>query len=147
MKVSPISSDAAHTAANAFRTWPRGMYDFEVVSAIDTTSKAGNAMTELELRIHNKEGKSRTQKDWLVESEATSYKVRHFAASTGLLPMYEKGDLPAEAMVGRAGKLMLGIEKDKGGVYPDKNKVSDYIPMNGKLIGSADPELDDAIPF
>lgn len=155
MKVTPISDNAAHTQANAFRCWPRGLYDFEVLTAIDKVSGAGNDMVELELRVYNTEGKERTVKDWLVSSEGMAYKLRHFASATGMLPQYERGELKSSEMPGKTGRCQLGIEAGKqvpgtNDKYPDKNKVQDYAPTvaGGKtpLIASV-ADMDDEVPF
>lgn len=148
MKVSPISETVANTQANAFRVWPRGAYDFEVLTAIDKRSKSGNEMVELELRVHDRDGKTRKLRDWLVESEGVAYKVRHFAAATGMLAQYEKGELKTDQMPGKTGRCKLGIEKGNDKYPDDRNKIDDYIAAGGPLIASVpDPQLNDDIPF
>lgn len=144
MKVTPISEADARAAG----LWKRGLYDFEVLTAIETLSKAGNDMIELELRVFTTEGKGRVFKDWLVSSDGVAYKVRHFASAAGLLPQYEKGELRAADCVGKTGRCQIGIEKGKD-PYPDKNKINDYAPIvpGAPLIASVAPELDDEIPF
>lgn len=153
MKVTPISDATARKQANPF-VWPKGPVDFEVLSAIGKDSKAGNAMSELKLRVTNTEGKTKLLDDWLVASDATAYKVRHFADATGMLAQYEKGELDERDMVGRTGQLMLGIKRGEpdgqGGTYPDKNKVLDYVAA---AVGAQPPKAtapaspDDEIPF
>lgn len=144
MKVNPISEQDAAAPG----LWKRGLYDFEVVTAVEKVSKGGNDMTELLNKVFDASGKSRLVNDYLVESEGMAYKTRHFAAATGMLKQYEKGDVPAADMVGKTGRCQLTIEKGKDG-YPDKNKIQDYVPTTGKLIASvADKDLpDDEIPF
>lgn len=53
-------------------------------------------------------------------------------------PLSWEDDLP-----GKEGWMILGIQKDKSGEYPDKNKVQKYVtgPPNRK------PRTDDDIPF
>lgn len=145
MKVTPISE----ADANAAGLWKRGLVDFEVTDAKEKLSKAGNDMIELLVKVYNAEGKSRTLFDYLVSSEATAYKVRHFAAATGMLPQYEKGELRALDCVGKTGRCQMGIDKGKNG-YPDRNNISDYaVKVGGEpLIASmSTEELDDDIPF
>lgn len=150
MRFTPISEAAAKTQASTFGLWQRGIYDFEVTEAKDRISASGNAMIELNVTVYNKEGHTRKVYDYLIDSEKTGYKVRHFASSVGLSKEYENGELDAEALIGKSGKLQLYIKKDKAGVYPDKNAVSDYVPVvpGAPLIASRAPEeLDDEIPF
>jgi len=152
MRFEPMTDNAADTQANAFRLWKRGLYDFEVVEAEDRTSKAGNDMVELQVRIYNQEGRSRVIFDYLVATEATGYKIRHFASATGMLAQYEKGELDAKQMLGKTGRCQLGIQKDKQGLYPDKNIINDYVPKvaggeSGVSSAPAADEMDDEIPF
>lgn len=151
MRVTPISEADAKAAG----LWKRGLYDFEVLTAMDACSKAGNDMIELELKVYDTEGKPRIFKDWLVSGDhpLTAAKVRHFASATGQLPQYERGELKAGECVGKTGRCAVGIEPEKGG-YQAKNKVSDYVPLvaGAPLIASMSAkdvakELDDDIPF
>lgn len=147
MKVTPISEADARAAG----LWKRGLYDFQVMTAIDTQSKAGNEMIELETKVFNQEGRFRIFKDWLVSSDhpLNMAKVRHFASATGLLPQYEKGELRAADCIDKTGQCQIGIEKGKD-PYPDKNKIADYAPTPAKgapLIASVTELPDDEIPF
>lgn len=125
-----------------------GVYDYEVVYAQDKVSKSGNDMIELKLRIFSDRGE-RLIHDYLLE--AIAYKLRHFCESAGILSQYEAGSLIAEDCLGKAGKLKLGIQRDKTGAYPDKNTVQDY-----EVDGASEPKpvrfeqvalKDDNVPF
>lgn len=144
MKVAPISESEA-IAPGLLK---RGLYDFEVIEATEKLSSTGNDMIELLNKVYDTEGRSRLLKDWLVETEGMAYKTRHFATTTGTLKDYEKGELRAADLVGKVGRCQVGIEKDKKLLYPDKNKIQDYVPASGKLVASVpDPQMDDEIPF
>jgi hypothetical protein len=123
MKFNPISEEEAE--AQSSDLWPAGEYDFEVREATEKESSAGNDMTELELWIYDKHGSRRLVFDYLVATEKSAWKLRHFAASCGLLPQYQKGVLMANEMVGRTGKCEIGIRKQEG--YADKNTVRSYL--------------------
>lgn len=121
-----------------------GEYDFLVADATDKLSAKGNEMVELKLQLEDGDGRQFVIFDYLVSIDSMAYKVRHFAETTGLLPQYEKGDLPAELMVGHTGRCKIGVQPAKG-QYQAKNVVSDYLG-----VGSADPVkqlVDDEIPF
>lgn len=126
-----------------------GEYDFAVVDAIEKLSKSGNEMVELKLQMEDKEGRQFTIFDYLVSTESMAYKVRHFAASVGLVAQYDKGDMAAEYMLGRTGRCKLGTKPAKDG-YPAQNKVNDYIGTSAeepvKELAAAD-DFDDQIPF
>lgn len=131
---------------------PIGEYDFEVTDAVEKQSKAGNDMVELAIKVYDTEGVGRIVNDWLVDTEKAAFKIRHFAEAVGLLPDYERGSIPAEIMVGRAGRCKVSIKKDTTGQYPDKNGIADYI--KAKVTNGAAPrspvtaaDLNDDIPF
>ncbi len=90
--------------------------------------------------------------DYLLTSFA--YKLRHFCAVTGLMRNYEDGNLEAEDCIGKSGKAEIiiqpGSENPKGGYYPDKNSIKDYI-AGDKYAKPTKPEnndlLDQDVPF
>lgn len=123
-----------------------GVYDFEVMEAEDTTSKAGNDMAAIVLRIEDSEGRCFKVQDWLVATDGGAYKVRHFAEATGLLAEYEKGDMPAGFMIGKTGKAKIAV-KPAEGQYRAKNTVADYVLGGAVATSSAPKDLDDSIPF
>lgn len=122
-----------------------GVYDFECVEAEDTESKAGNDMAAIQIRI---DGHPLKIADWLVATEAMAFKVRHFAETTGLLAEYEAGDLPAEMMIGKIGRVKIGIRPAEG-QFRAKNNVVDYVPDGGAVATPKTPPIedDDEIPF
>lgn len=131
--------------------WPKGTYDFEVAEAAEKQSSKGNDMIELVVRLFDAEGKSRKVFDWLVDTEGGAYKIRHFAEATGMLEAYERGELRASDMEGKAGSCIVIISKDKTGQYPDKNAISDYVKPKDGTAASPErfkrEEMDDEIPF
>lgn len=156
MKVNPITEAEATSQASAFSLWPKGVYDFEVVSAVEKVSRKGADMIELEVRVFNAEGRTRVVRDWLLEGEYTSYKVRHFAAAVGLLDQYEKGALNSGDLAGRTGRLKLGINRGKlkdesdprSERYPDQNSINDYLTATAAKASVSKPaDMDDVIPF
>ena len=132
----------------------KGEYDFVVMSAEETQSKAGNDMIALKISVMDEEERGHTVFDYLVSTDAMSYKLRHFAASIGLLADYEGGNLPAEKMEGRAGRCTIVVTPARDG-YAAKNSVQDYIAADGPIDSrlpaaekkSNAKELDDEIPF
>lgn len=128
-----------------------GLYDFEVVEAEDKTSKAGNDMVAIGIRIEDANGRGFKVLDWLVGTDGGAFKVRHFAEAVGLLAEYEKGDLPAGYMIGKTGRCKLTI-KPGSGEFRAKNAVADYIAGGavepvGRTAKLPDSFDDDTIPF
>jgi hypothetical protein len=106
------------------KLWKKGEYAFEIADAIERQSKAGKTMIELRLRITD--GKNeRIISDYLLDE--TAGKLRHCAAACSLLDKYEQGSLSDKDFKGKRGHLVLGVEKDRAKVYPDKNVVLDYV--------------------
>lgn len=155
MKFTPKSEAEIQGAADerlASYLWPKGNYDFEVLDCSDETSKAGNDMIKLMLKVYNADGKTQNVFDYLLES--MEHKLRHAAYAVGLGERYEAGDLEAADFEGKSGKLTLDIQPAKDG-YAAKNVVKDYVVSDeGQVKASAAKtakapraELDDEIPF
>lgn len=137
--------------------WPVGVYNFEVIERVtlggknyatsDCTSKAGNDMILLVLNVFNDAGDCKVLMDYILESGAA--KLRNVAVACNLLDKYENGQLFAADFIGKKGDLRLGIEIDKSGQYPNKNRVANYITEKTEKESSSavHPALDDSIPF
>lgn len=122
-------------------------YDFEVLEASDEVSKkSGNPMIKLKLQVFGHDGRSIHIFDYLME--AMAFKLRHFCDGAGILPKYEAGEVTALDCKGRTGKVLLAIQSDKAGIYPDKNVVKDYHKAS-EIVGgdSASDDDQDSIPF
>lgn len=137
-------------------------YDFEVVSAEETTSKSGNDMIAMVLKVFDGEGGSRPVRDWLVSTEGGLRKISGFAKSVGMTTEYKSGELSAYAIEKAAGRCR--IKRDPNIGYEPKNTVAYYIDpdraaFGGGLAGavsrpvqqavrqSVPTDLDDEIPF
>ena len=139
---------------------PPGTYDFEISSAEEAVSSAGNDMIKLTLHVYEDSGARRTLFDYLLG--ALPHKLRHAAEVCGLLNDYENGTLDAGDFEQKTGRIKVGIQKDKNGQYPDRNSVLDYIMPNKDARSGSAPmpqprsrqnvrtpagDIDDEIPF
>ena len=145
------------------RIFEKGEYQFKVTDAIERNSAKGNPMIELTLEIYHSTitGKTNIVKCFLMTSEPNfEFLIRHFCYSVGLIQSYESGNLIASTLIGKYGYALIGIETDKEGKYPDKNRVLDFIEKSPTQIGQnglktvsqslpTDPSktLNDDIPF
>ena len=131
-----------------------GVYDFEVKNAEDQVSKANNDMIKLTLTVFDDEGQPHVVFDYLLDAMAA--KLRHAAEVFGMLAKYETGALISDEMIGKNGKVKIGIKKSEG--YPDQNNVLDYVISSApnapahriasRPAGRPAPsDLDDEIPF
>jgi hypothetical protein len=104
---------------------PPGNYQFEVMEAKESMSKAGNDMIELKLKIFMPDGRERVIFDYLLE--ALEFKLAHFMECVGLFDKYTAGKVEAHDCWGKSGEVKIYIQKDKSGQYPDKSAVGDYL--------------------
>lgn len=110
---------------------PEGVYDYTIDKATDTTSKkTGAPMIAVELTVFSDRG-DRKIKDWLMEKMA--WKLKHFAFSVGLGQAYENGDLSADALVGRSGKVRLK-KGQANGDFAARNEVKDYVVPDSETM-------------
>jgi hypothetical protein len=113
---------------------PKGVYDFEILDALEKTSGAGNEMIELTVSVSkNGNGPGRTLADYLLPKRPE--KLRHCCAACELMAEYDSGSLCDGDFKGKRGRLKLAVEKGRGG-YPDRNIIEDYLtPLLGLRAG------------
>jgi hypothetical protein len=128
---------------------PEGEYNIEVLDANDKTSKAGNEMIELGLKVFKDDGSHILVTDYLMEK--ILYKLKHACECFGLQKEYKNESVVANDFIGKTGKAKIVIQVDKEGKYPDKNGVKDYVVKDGQKIedyeANGEPLESDDIPF
>lgn len=123
-----------------------GLYNFEVTQAEDTTSKSGNSMIKLTLKVWDKSGNDHYIWDYLVDLESMWFRSKNFLESVNAT--YENVHLAAVDCLQKSGKLVLEIRKDANGHYPDQNGVkSYYVEPKNDLFSESKDDFDDEIPF
>jgi hypothetical protein len=130
-----------------------GTYEYQVIDAKESISKAGHDMIEMKLMLWDKDGRERVMYDYLLE--AMGHKLRHFCESHGMLNKYESGQLAATDCRDKQGKVEVTIQSGKpnpnGGIYPSRNSVKDYVVGDVATIDKqAIPvknEFDNDLPF
>ncbi len=141
---------------------PKGTYDFEVAKAEDGTSKRGNEMIKVALKVFAPNGGTPFVYDYLLEAFLS--KLLNFCSCTGLMDRYSAGALTADDCWGKVGKVEIDIEPASG-KFKAKNVVVDYVrkddvnfdqtPMSGNTRRANLPTIsqqaadmsDDDIPF
>lgn len=129
---------------------PKGTYDFEVVKAEDAQSKKGNEMIKVCLKVFAPNGGTPFVWDYLLE--AFLGKLLNFCSATNLMAAYNSGNLTADMLYGKCGKVEIDIEaaSDK---YKAKNVVVDYVRDSDTTVGvssgsvSGSDMAEDDIPF
>lgn len=143
MKFTPRTEEEV----KKFTLLEKGLGNFEVISATEEFSEKRQCdMLHLILKVWDVHGKQGLIHDYILNNEDFEWKLRHFCYSANLDTYYEKGDVKPEYCVGAAGKLDIGISKDKSGKYPDKNSVKDYI-FEKPPESDKEEFKDDDIPF
>lgn len=150
MRFTPITEEQAKAQESG--VWPDDLYDYEVAECTEETSRNGNEMLHLKVWIFDKSGKRKMLHDYLVSSAA--WKIRQFAASSGLLDAFETGNLMEGEIVGRTGVCEVGIEPANG-QWPEKNKIKTWCPKEPRKASAPVDRrtkhpagaIDDEIPF
>lgn len=128
---------------------PDGEYDFEIANAEEATSKAGNPMITLRLRVFGPDGEPHPVRDWILDDNHR--KLRGLCEAVGLLARYEDGEVSDADLMGCTGRAKVVIRKDKNGQYPDQNGVAYYIKSADQHAAPAPTRkremVDDDIPF
>lgn len=125
-----------------------GTYNYQVLDAKESLSKAGHEMIELKLMIWDKESKERVMFDYLLE--AMGHKLRHFCDSHGMLDKYNAGLLSSTDCWGKQGNVHVIVQQGKpnpaGGTYPSRNSVKDYVIVTAPQTVKKE-EFDQDLPF
>lgn len=119
------------------RLLPDGVYDFEVMSAEDATSKTGKDMIALTLRVFLPSGSAIQLKDWLLADDTMAWKLKKFCETIGMLEQYESGQFYAEDLDGRAGKVRIGSKTDPE--FGPQNRVVGYGEASRKAKAEPHP--------
>jgi hypothetical protein len=112
-------------------------YPATVESAVDKTSKSGNEMIEIKLKVFADDGSHRTVTDYLME--AMAHKLFHFAEATGNMDKYESGTLSSNDCEGKELFVKIGIDPANGN-FAAKNVVKDYVSPQSELKHAATKE-------
>ena len=113
-----------------------GDADFEIMSAEETKSKAGNPMLKLQLRVWDSNSKEGVVFDYLTPN--AQWKIRNFLESIDKLRLYGQGEVNPMDLEYSSGKCVLYIHKDKSGQYGDTIKVKDYFFPKDREVSLSD---------
>jgi len=81
---------------------PDGWYPFTVAKAEEKTSKKGNEMIEMSVKVYRGEGFSFVT-EYLMDNDFSARKLRHLAETCDLLEDYEAAGLNADDLAGKEG--------------------------------------------
>jgi hypothetical protein len=121
-----------------------GNYSFEVISAIEKQSKAGNTMIALNLKVGGEHSHTVFINDWLIkphdhedaeQAKNKIWKIRSFCYSIGLQDKYESGSLTDVECVGKKGMAKIKIRNDQNG--DPVNAIAYYLEQTSLTAFSA----------
>ena len=148
MRFKPMSEEDIQ----AMNLLPPGVYQFEVIDAVEKKDKNNKEFMALILKVWDNDGRERK----VFSNLFTERLLRHFCVSTNMIEKYEMGVINPIDCLGKSGCAEFGIEKDKTGKWPDKNSVIDFITKDSfRAINNAATEapikkaneFDDDLPF
>ncbi len=121
--------------------------DFEVGAAEETTSKRGNHMLKLSLRVWDKNGKEGFIFDYITDD--FEWKIKHLLESIGEGHKYQTEEVVPSDLIGKRGKCKIAIQKDKG--FGEQPKIKDYVPKSEDKVELETkkelPNFEDDTPF
>lgn len=127
MKITPKQESEL---SQGFALLPDGTYPFTILESDEIASKSaknkGKMMYALKLNVHGPKSDQHVYDyfaDWFSE-----WKLRHFAATTGQIKVYESGDFDGSLgkFNGKVGYVKIKTEPASGN-YAAKNVVEDYV--------------------
>jgi hypothetical protein len=99
---------------------PEGWHEAEVTSAEEKTSKTGNPMIEIRLKVYTPNGE-RTMRDWMLPTFPR--KLKHFCDAAGLESEYTLGCVEANHCTGKV--VMVEVKHTEGkGEYAGRTNAN-----------------------
>lgn len=121
-----------------------GWYDAEIISAEDTTSKAGNDMIKLTVKVYPEEGGSRTVWEYLTSAAAWKVGAWREAVAKPIPEGAAEVDVTAADFAGQRVHVMLAREAGNGG-YGPKNTIKEVANPKVSEIGDAKMRVQDVL--
>ncbi len=123
---------------------PAGQYAFLITKVEEKRTKNGKYdMLELSLSLWDIDGRERKLRDWVVLMDEMDWKLRHLAATCGLLDRYEDQLLEARDFMDKKGVVKIGLKDSQNefGEMIKTNSVVDYIKpsLNAVAANAAHP--------
>lgn len=104
--------------------WQGGIYNCFIIEAQEKTSRRGNEMIEVYVEITRSDGAKKCVRDYLLPQRPM--KLLKACKACGVEDKYLAGILSDDDLVGKRGKLKLGIERATV-EFPRRNVVVDYL--------------------
>jgi Protein of unknown function (DUF669) len=125
-----------------------GEYQFQVIKCEHKSSKSGNPMFELTLKIWDATGSDYTARDWLLLTEDAIFKIKRFWQCVGKPEMYEKGNCTEKDFVDQVGHCKTDVKPSDDGEQMFVRIVSYIKPLDDKVVvkpSNISPALEDFV--
>jgi hypothetical protein len=119
---------------------PDGEYDATIVSAVEKSSKSGNPMMEVAVRVYVPGGQTVEILDWLME--AMSWKIQHLSKAIG--HDFAAGSLDPADVMDRNVRVRVATQDSPQ--YGNQNRIGDYLGAASGTV-KKEAETDPDIPF
>jgi hypothetical protein len=118
---------------------PEGKYKFKITQAVDTASKAGEAMLKLTFAIHDELNKGTVYTNFNAKRAGL---LRGLAEAINLVKEYETGEMVGEQFLGKTGECVVVVKDDQYG------KKNDVVKFMGTDVSPTDMgSLASDVPF
>ncbi len=112
----------------SFEALPKGTYAVRVDKVTEQTSKNGNLMLNVQLKVIDGEYENRVIFDYITLTEAALWRVQDALIAMGLISEDDVDfELDPSDMIGC--ECLVKVVIDKQGDYEPSNKVKSYLPL------------------
>jgi len=128
-------------AKSEYAVLPNGEYESEVVSAVETVSKAGNDMIKLVLCVYGNEGEQVRVYDYIVTPN-TLWKLKSICRCCDI---NFDGILDEQLLVGKRMNVLTKVEPERkvdGKTYSERNSIVKYVSGIGNQSTVTDPPVE-----
>lgn len=132
MKFDPISEEELREKMG---TLSPGRGTFQIETAEDKVSKAGNAMLALKLKVWDNTGREGFIFEYITNS--AQWKLKGLLEAIGHPEIYDRGEVNPDELVGEGGDLIIAIQKDSEN--RDQAKVKSYVIAKSKPSPAVKP--------
>lgn len=138
---------------NPFKVISDGEGYFLVTQVEEKTSKVGNEMLVLTMRLQNERGEQTLYMNYILQNEYTADNLYRLCDAANKIDLYtsSKGEIDLPKLLGLKGRCVIETVSDSR--YGDKSVLKKYIPYASKKpeavapVASADSIDDQDIPF
>lgn len=133
-KFTPID-ESEYKARNVLSA---GWYPATITECMERLSNNGNLMFESKIQVFKDDGSFRVITAHIMADGKAAFQLRSAAEAFGVLDEYKAGSLGEDDLKGKSGFVKVAVDVDASGVYPDKNKITDFRKSLPGTVKAAD---------